>query len=532
MIPPPQLGRLGAAQLDAAPLDETGLKIAWDRLQAVANEAATTLFRTAFSVIVRELIDIGFAILDPTGRLIVTGDIGTPGHINPLSAACRRLIEISGDDLAPGDVLVLNDPWHCSGHLLDIAVVTPLYASERLIGFAANICHYTDVGGLGATFRGTSVYEEGLFIPGNKLVSRGQRDEGLWRLILSNVRRNGLFAGDMEAAITANTVATRGVARLLDDLGLEDLDWIASEVIGRTEVAMRDAIRALKPGRYTNVANFDPLDEAKTPRTLAIAIEVEDDTITVDYAGTSSQLPYGVNSTLVYTTAYTQYAMRLAVTSNLPNNHGTLAPIRVVAPEGSMVAAKYPAATALRSTTAMSLPPLLLATLAPADPPYCMADSAGGPIGMRAGEISAMNAVLFAAAGTGARKDRDGLDGRIFPARVKRGSIEMFEQEGYYRVVRYERRRGSGGAGKYRGGDGVVVEVEMCRSGEVDAGDATPERVMDPPRGVNGGEPGLPPHAYHNGREIAFEEHLTMHMGDRLTYESAGGGGWGTPDGE
>lgn len=510
-------------------LDEVVVKVAWDRLIALANSAATSVYRTAFSPTVQDLVDIALAFVDRRGRLLIVSDIGSTGHMAPIAAVCQEVMRTyPPETMREGDVYVLNSPWVTSGHLLDVAVVAPIFRESQLIGAAGAIFHATDIGGLGMTSWANDVYEEGLFLPPVKLVGAGQRNEELYQVMLANVRRPEYFSGDLDAAITGIQIGAEGVERLLEELHLLDLDALSDEIIDRSELAMREALKWLRPGVYSSSVEFDPLGVDSEPLEVRVRVSIDHEAeVVVDFEGTCDEVRRGVNSTLVYTSGYSQYAVRLAVTNRLPWNAGTMAPITVVAPEGSIVACRHPAPTAMRTAIGQNVTQLVLRALTEAEPPFLAADSCGPDVMAHFNpDVGvAPEGRVTASCGQGARRERDGLVATTFPARARRKQIELTEQEGYVRYVRQERRVGSGGAGRTNGGDGMVVEFEFVKCGAMV--DVLTQRTHMPPRGLLGGADGLPSFATLNGESLPPRFRGRVEVGDRLVLASAGGGGMG-----
>lgn len=506
------------------------IRIAWDRLMALANTSATSMYRTAFSPTVQAVVDIGFAIVDIQGRLLVVSDVGSTGHMVPIEKVCQTVFStVPTADMAEGDVYLLNDPWVTSGHLLDVAVVTPIFVGEQVIGAVGSIFHASDVGGLGVSSWATDVFEEGLFIPPTRIVRAGRPEAAIMDLILANVRRPEYFQGDLDAAITGNGLAVAGIKRLLGELGLVDLDWIGSQIIERSELAMREAIRTLTDGTYQGSVLFDPLEPDGPPIEVMATVTVDDGSVVVDYSGSADEVRRGINSTLIYTTGYTQYAVRLSVTDKLPWNAGSLAPVSVIAPPGTIVSCNYPAPTALRHAVGQNIPQLILQALAQASPVYAVADSCGSNVVVSfiPYEGRARDGRVNIASGHGGRNTSDGMNAMTFPARARRQQIEVSEQDGYFRYRRRELRRGSGGAGQFKGGDGMIVELEFTSSGGVL--DVNQERTSFPPSGLFGGEGGEASKAFLNGAPLDSRHRGRVLIGDVLRVESAGGGGYGRP---
>jgi N-methylhydantoinase B len=429
-------------------------------------------------------------------------------------------------DLAPGDVIIVNDPWLATSQLLDITVILPIWRGDKIVGFVANACHYPDLGGLGMGAEAHDVFEEGLFLPYVKLVGAHVRDETLWRVIMANVRTPELVAGDLEAAMSANQIGARRVLELLDEMGLPDVEELSDEILRRSEAVMRQGIRALKDGVYRSSVVMDGYG---APVEIHATITIDGDDLLVDYAGTGDQIPKGVNVAFPYTVGYTQFAIRVAAVDDVPNNAGTLAPIRVVAPEGSILNAAFPAATASRHLTGQAIPGLLFAALADADPPRCMAESTGGTWGLvlhGSGRDGVASSTVNMPGGTGARKGLPGLNGRHFPVNVSLIPIEVLEQDGFVRYVRRERREGSGGAGRWSGGDGQRIEMEVQQQATATV---LCERTLTGPRGVLGGQDGAVGRVSLDGELIAPKSRSLVEPGARLLFETPGGGGWGAP---
>jgi len=512
-----------------ARIDEVSLTVGWNRLRAVAEEVGTTIYRTAFSPLVRDSHDLAAALFDAQGRMVASADVGASGHINPMRSSVAHVLDKFGAaGLHPGDVVILNDPWVSTSQLLDITIVTPVFQAERLVGFVANANHYSDVGGLGIGHAGTDVFEEGLFIPALKLYREGRQDDALHELILANTRVPEMVAGDLDAAVGANAVGHRGLLRVLDDLRLDTLEGLAGEVLGRSEAAMREAIRGLSDGEYSAEVLLDGFE---SPVNLVVRIVVDGDDLLVDFAGTSGQSRRGINGTLPYTVGYAQYAVRLALSATLPNNSGTLSPIRVSAPEGSILNCRFPAPTMARHMVGQAIPNVILKALVAADPPACIAESCGANYGLTVrgrGDRALISSIYFVPGGMGAAKHHDGLTARHFPSSVRMLPIEVLEQDGLVRVLSRRRRPGSGGAGQFRGGDGLVVELELLEDGFVTGNG---DRTLSPPGGAAGGKPGQTGLVAINGEATFPKFRLELNKGDVVRIETPGGGGWGSVPG-
>lgn len=507
---------------------EVTLKIGWDRLRAIVNEQAHTVLRTAFSPVVREGEDLAAAVFDARGRMLASADTGTPGHINPLRATLAHVVErFPAETLRPGDAICVNDPWLTTGQLLDITVITPVFVQDRLVGYFASTCHHADVGGLGMGAEANDVFEEGLFLPALKFLDEGERVEPIWALVRANVRRPDLVEGDLEAQLAANLVGARGLRRLLDDLQLPDLDWLADGIIERSEVAMRESIVALPDGVYRSSINLDGYEK---PIVVHVALHVDGDQLVIDYAGTSSQSSKGINVVLNYTTGYSAYAVRTALAPGVPNNSGSLSPIEIRAPEGSVVNCRFPAATSARHLVGQMLPGAIMLALAEAGAPHGVADGSGSVwsfVTQRPAADGGGTYTFLMAGGMGARKERDGLTARMFPANGRMAPIEVAEEEGFFRYVSRGIRRGSGGEGLHRGGDGQSTEFEFIEDTILTV---IADRTIEGPSGIHGGAPGAPGRLYLNDEACDAKWRRLVPRGTRLRLDAPGGGGWGSPE--
>ena len=308
-------GGHGGALMDPITLD-----ICWSRLIGVVNEQAAALMRTSFTSIVREAGDLSAGVFDRRGYMIAQAVTGTPGHINSMALAMKHILAAYPlERLAPGDVLITNDPWKTSGHLNDVTVCSPVFRGGDCVAFFASTCHSADIGGHVLSAEAREVYEEGLFIPIMKLYEGGRLNESLAAIIRANTRVPDLVIGDFHAQVAGGTVGGERLLEFMDEFGLERLEPLADEIIGRTERAMRQAIAALRPGQYRYALTSDGFDE---PITIAVRCEVSGDDLWVDFTGSSPASRRGINVVMNYTEAYTTYGVKVIVSPDVPNNEG------------------------------------------------------------------------------------------------------------------------------------------------------------------------------------------------------------------
>lgn len=431
----------------------------WHRLIAILEDQAQTLIRTAFSTTTRESGDLSAGLFDAQARMIAQAITGTPGHVNAMALAVAHFLDrFPLATLDPGDVLISNDPWLCSGHLHDFTVVTPVFCAGRAIGAVANTVHVVDIGGLGFGPDGREVFEEGIAIPVCKLARKGMLDPLLVEIIQANVREPEQVVGDLFSSIAGNAAAAGRVTALLGEFGLTDLQDVADAIIARTRETVESRIAALPDGTYRNAIRMDGYD---SPIDLKLALTIQGREMRLDFAGSSPASRRGINVVLNYTTAYAVFGVNCVLNPDIPCNHGSLAPILVEAPEGSILNARRPAAVSARHMIGHMLPDLVLGALAPIL--SVPAEGAGliwnPSLRGRMPSGRAFATVSFNAGGAGAHADRDGWNATAFPSGVKTMPVEAVEATVPVLIRRKELRPDSGGAGRHRGGLGQTIEI-------------------------------------------------------------------------
>lgn len=516
-------------------------QIMWNRLISVVEEQAITLVRTAFCTSVREAGDLSAGIFDAEGRMMAQAVTGTPGHVNSMAESVGHFVAKFGDSLAPGDVLVTNDPWMGTGHLHDITVVTPVFRPdstgfERRIGFFASTAHVVDIGGRGFGPDAATVYEEGICLPLMKFYKAGELNEDLIDLLRSNVREQDQVIGDFHSLVACNETGQRRLHDMCDEFGLENLEALAAFIFEHSERATRQRIEALPAGVHTYAMTVDGYE---SPVDLHVAVHAEDGTLYADYAGTSGVSAYGINVPLTYTKAYSCYALKCAIAPEIPNNWASLLPFVVTAPEGSILNAPRPCAVAVRHVIGHLLPDVVLGALQAYRPDTIPAEGASAlwNLQMRFHGTRADNALeshemlLFNAGGMGARPALDGLSATAFPSGVQTMSVEVTESIGPVIVWRKELRPDSGGAGTWRGGLGQRIEIG-AREGYAFSLSAMFDRVQNPARGHGGGLSGAGGTVGMNdGTAMRAKGRQAIPEDKRLVLNLPGGGGFGNPEG-
>ena len=513
-------------------IDPITLEVLWNRLLSVVNEQQVTLMRTAFSTVVRESQDLACGVFDTRGSMIAQSLTGTPGHINAMATGVRHFLKAyPAETLRPGDVLITNDPWQTAGQINDMTILTPVFKGERVIGYFASTCHAPDIGGHVFSGEAREVYEEGLRIPITKLFISDEPNHELFKIIRANVRTPDETIGDLYAQTASNAVGARELLHFMNEFNLDSIDPLADEIIMRSERAMREAIRALPNGRYENESWSDGFDE---PIRVNVAVTVEDEDLFIDFDGSSPQSSRGINVVLNYTHAYASFAIKAAVSPEVPHNEGAFRPVHVSAPPGCILNCLEPAAVASRHSIGHFLPGVIFGALAPAMPGKLMACGADPIwISVLQGKWPASQEVftfsLFQCGGTGARATKDGMNATGFPSGVAGVPAEILESLTPLIQHRRELRTDSGGPGTYRGGLGQWTEVSY--RGEVSWGvSALVDRTLFPATGLEGGKSGtLGEFLVNNVIRPQPKAFIPLVPGDRVQLNPAGGGGYGDP---
>ena len=513
-------------------MDQIVLDIMWSRLISTVNEQAAALMRSSFTSIVREAGDLSAGVFDRRGRMIAQAVTGTPGHINSMATGMVHILkEFPYDSLAPGDVLITNDPWKTASQLNDITIATPVFHRENLVAFFANTCHALDIGGRGLTADSRSVYEEGLFIPVMKLHHRGEPDRTFFSLLAANVRTPEEVLGDIHSQIVGNEVGARQLKSFMEEFGLSDLEELSDEIITRSEEGMRKRITALTDGEYGYGLTIDGFEE---PILLKAKVIIAGDGLKVDFAGSSRAVPLGVNVALNYTTAYTTYGLKCAVSPDVPNNEGSFRPVEVVAPEGSILNAAYPAAVGGRHLVGHFLPSLVMGAFAQALPDKVMAPGFDGLwdthiAGQSRRDGSHFSYTWFSAGGTGALKGQDGLSATAYPSGIAGVPVEVIETLAPLVIRRRELTPDSGGPGTFRGGLGQTMEIEVLTD-EPYLFSGLYERTKHPAPGLGGGGPGGLGRIRTNNQTVIEPKVSLMVPAETVAnLDLPGGGGFGPP---
>ena len=517
--------------------DPITLEILWKRLVSIVDESDASVIRTAFSSLLRDAHDYTCMFTDSRGQELVQGTLCTPGMAGAMALGMKKIVNsIPLEDYNDGDVFIINDPWLLAGHLNDVCVWSPIFFKGRPVAFTACIFHHTDIGGRTASDN-RDVYAEGLYIPLTKLYDAGKLNKGLVNMIRWNVRTATEFDGDIRSQVAANHVCSQKIIEMMEDEGLSTLDDLADEIIDRTEISMRAAIEKIKDGTYAHEGIIEGAG-SKPDIPIKLSVKVDGSKIHVDFDGTSKQVDWGVNVVYNFTYAYVFMAIKSAFDPGVPINEGAIRPITMTAPKGSIVNCKFPAAVAARMVVGHFMTEMVFKALAKAAPDNIIAGSGGTPAQTNIFHGSFANGkpwhtMIIRGGGMGASSKFDGHHCAIFPANGANTPVEILESDTTMIVESRGLVQDSGGPGKQRGGIGRQMIIRSPEDGENSPGTTSiavqAGRYIYPPEGIFGGKDSSLAQYLKNG-ENADPSGLTfMEPGDRVSFVSAGGGGYGDP---
>jgi len=556
--------------------DPTTLEIYRALFTSVAEEMGIALRRTAFSPNIKERRDYSCAVFDAKGNVIAQGD-HMPVHLGSMPMAVAAALKQV--DIQPGDVVALNDPFAGGTHLPDVTLVAGVFASGRVgerargrmgegargrqysltqsptrplahsstrplahspthpLFFIANRAHHADIGGAtpGSMGLASDIYGEGIRIPPIRIVRCGVTDQDTMRLLLANVRGNVERRGDFDAQIgSLKTGATR-LLEIIDRRGeRETLDY-AGQLINYSARLMRHTISTIPNGTYEAEDVLDDDGVVDSPVSIVVRITIREDKAVVDFSGSSPQVAGAINAVEAITVSAVSYVFRCLIPGDVPASAGLMHPIEVIAPSGTVVNANPPASVAGGNVeTSQRIVDVLFKALANALPERIPAASQGTMNNLTIGGIDSRSGNEFSyyetvAGGAGARPELDGMSGvHTHMTNSLNTPAEALEYAYPLRVREYRLRKGSGGKGRFRGGDGVVREIETLVPARMSL---LADRRNHGPYGLNGGDPGKTGTnvIVRGKRRISFPAKGSQHLeaGDRVRIETPGGGGWG-----
>lgn len=504
---------------------------------SIAEEMGVTLCRTGFSPNIKERLDYSCAIYDAAGETIAQGD-HLPVHLGAMPLSVRAAIDQTV--MESGDIVVLNDPFSGGTHLPDITLVSPVFLEgDRQPSFyVANRAHHSDIGGIspGSMPLSTEIYQEGLIIPPVKLVRHGEIVGDILAMILANVRTPDEREGDLTAQIAANRVAEVRLRDVVARYRRERVAHYAGAVQDYSERTLRHTISTLPDGEYRFSDFLDNDGFSPAPIKICVAIRIAGDRAEVDFTGSDPQTEGSVNANFAITLSATLYCFRCLVRDDIPFNAGISRSIQVIAPEGTIVNARRPAAVAGGNVeTSQRITDVVLGALAQAAPDLIPAASQGTMNNVTLGGVDPRNGQRFAyyetmAGGMGGRNGSPGLSGvHTHMSNTRNTPVEALEHYLPVLIRQYKLRRGSGGAGTYPGGEGIVREYEMLAPTTVTV---LSDRRIGRPYGAQGGEPGHTGqntiiHADGTTEDVGGKFRRNLRPHDRLRVETPGGGGFG-----
>jgi N-methylhydantoinase B len=521
-------------------VDPTRLEIFKNVFHSVAEEMGAALRRSAFSPNIKERRDYSCAVYDADGRVLAMGD-HMPVHLGSMPAsvtAARAALTLQA-----GDIALLNDPFAGGTHLPDLTMVMPVHLAgkRRAAFYVANRAHHADVGGALAGSMGPAreIFQEGLRIPPVKIFRRGELSQDVMALLLANVRTPTEREGDLAAQIAACRTGEWRLTEIVAKYGEGEVRRYGQHLLDYSEAMMRAALKELRAGTYTAEDFLDGDGVTDEPLRIRVKIRIGTGRAEVDYTGSSPQCAGNVNAVEAIAVSAVYYVFRCLLAEDVPATSGLLGPIRVVAPAGTIVNARPPAAVAGGNVeTSQRMVDTLLRALAKAAPSRIPAASQGTMNNVTLGGFDPRhNGKAFAyyetiAGGMGARPGLDGASAiHTHMTNSWNTPSEVFEQVYPVRLRKYAVRRGSGGSGRYRGGDGIVREIELLTPTQVGL---LGDRRKRGPYGLAGGREG------HPGKNVLLRGDKAQEMpgkcaffaqaGTILRIETPGGGGWGAPN--
>lgn len=505
---------------------------------SVAEEMGVTLRRTAFSPNIKERRDYSCAVFDGAGQLVAQGD-HMPVHLGSMPMSV--LAAVRAVPMEPGDIVALNDPYEGGTHLPDVTLVSPIFADpgRKPIFYVANRAHHSDIGGMtpGSMPLSTEIFQEGLRIPPIKLFSAGRRSPEVFRLILANVRTPGEREGDLTAQIAANRTGERRLLEIIGRYGRREATAYAAHLQDYAELMVRALLRRIPEGTYEAEDFLDDDGIRPDPVRIRARLRIARGALEVDFRGTDRQVLGSINAVYAITLSAVYYVVRALIPEPIPASGGVLRPIRVIAPEGTVVNAVFPAAVAGGNVeTSQRIVDVLLKAFGTAIPELVPAASSGTMNNLSLGGTDPRSGAIFSyyetiAGGMGACAHAHGNNGiHTHMTNTLNTPIEALEYAFPLRVRRYCLRRGSGGRGRYRGGEGIVREIELLTDA---GGTILSDRRRFRPYGLAGGMPGKPGRATlitrAGARRLPSKSRFEVHAGERIVVETPGGGGWGPP---
>jgi N-methylhydantoinase B len=522
------------------PLDPVRIEVFRHLFTALAEEMGAALRSAAFSPNIKERRDYSCALFSPAGVTVAQGD-HMPVHLGAMPMSVAAALEAL-PSLEEGDVVILNDPFEGGTHLPDITLIAPAHHDDgRLLGYVATRAHHSDVGGMspGSMPLAREIFQEGLRIPPLLLHRRGERVPEVWRLVLANVRTPDEREGDLEAQLGALHTGARRLRAMVRDRGPEEVLEAMEELVAYGERLAREGLRRIPDGSWTSEDWMEDDGMGSGPLLVRVTLSVSGDRAHVDFAGTAPQTEGGINAPAAVTASAARYVLRCVVEdilgTTLPAGGGAMGCMELALPVASLVNARAPAAVAAGNVElSQRITDVLLKAFALALPERMPALSQGTMNNTAVGGVDPRSGRPFTyyetvGGGMGAGPGGPGLTGvHTHMSNTLNTPVEALEHAYPFRVVRYEVRRGSGGPGRHRGGDGLRRDLAFAGSAQVTL---LTERRVQGPAGAAGGGAGAPGEnrLIRDGveRPLPAKASFRVEAGDILSIRSPGGGGWG-----
>ena len=525
----------------AGEVDPITLTVIWNTMLSIAEELGTTLRHTAFSEGVREGDDFSTALFDTNALMIAQGNF-SPGHLGAMPTCVKRALEyIPPESLGPGDSILLNDSCIGSGHFPDTFQIMPVFEAERLIGYVACSAHQVDMGGAAPGSQKvhgvTEAFQEGLRILPVRFARGGEIDEDILRIVLGNVRMPEKVRGDLLAQHTANLTAAERLRGLFREHGTETVERAYDAILDRSEAAMREALAKVPAGTYSFEDRMDDYGPGTEPVIMAVDITFDGKgAVELDFSRSSDQVPAAINSYINYTRAYALFAIKVFCDARQPQTEGAMRPISITAREGCFFNPRFPAPSGGRAILQIRIFDTINGAMAKALPERAMGAFSHwsnpniGGIDDRTGKPFVMYDLGLA--GYGGRHGEDGPEAMTPVMNCTNIPVEVHETHNPVRVRKMELLTDTGGAGRWRGGCGMLKEIELLNSSAVlsHLGD----RHTVQPYGVFGGKPGsLAESTLYRGNEkitLHSKDVKPLRKGDVLSFTLSGAGGYGPPE--
>ncbi len=502
---------------------------------SISEEMGAVLERTALSPNIKERKDFSCALFNSSGETFSQGS-HIPVHLGAMPLSVQA--SLKSCSFHEDDLVILNDPYRGGTHLPDITCVSPVFISNNLTFFVANRAHHSDIGGMspGSMPLATEIFQEGLIIPPTKILSRGKLNQDILNLILANVRTPDERQGDLLAQIAANSKGKQRLQEAVRKFGVDKLIKHGKLIQDYTERILRKTIDQIPDGIYTFTDHLDNDGITDSPIKIAVSLSIKGDSALIDFSASSKQVEGGVNANFAVTSSAVLYVFRSLVDEDIPFNTGLMRPLKIKAPLGTIVNARYPAPTAGGNVeTSQRIVDVLLGALSHAIPQKIPAASSGTMNNVAFGGTLPDQGTGFAyyetiGGGMGASTVRDGLSGiHTHMTNSLNTPLEALEIYLPIRICRYTLRKRSGGNGQYKGGDGIIREFEFLVPTQISI---ISERRKFAPYGLHGGSDGK------MGRNILISKgkkiylnskvNITVEPGDILRIETPGGGGYGS----